>query len=316
MCFAIELFSVELNNVIYKPGEEIRGYVIIKLKKETNIDYLTIKLHGFSKVHWTESESYTDSDGSSQSRSISYDNYEEYVKIKFRILEKTKLSMDINKFPFGFTLPSECPPSFEGDGRGCTSYFVKSSINIPWSFNKKVSKEIKVICSSDLNLLPGLRSPLEMTHLQKFFRFPFGSKKSVNVKVVITKGGFVPGERIPFYVAICNMSDKKLSMKAKMLQNIRLIAKTNTLTYVKEVSYLSAPNEIKKRASMDWNSSLPVPSVPISNTKTNNIIIITYSFLLILKPSGLSKRFSIEMPIVIGTIPIEINNLDTKLYFD
>ena len=66
------------------------------------------------------------------------------------------------KFPFCFNLPANnLPTSFERTLPGLSHirYYVKATIDIPWSSNEHALRCFTVINPLDLNLLPGLRQP-------------------------------------------------------------------------------------------------------------------------------------------------------------
>uniref|UniRef100_A0A914D3D8 Arrestin-like N-terminal domain-containing protein n=1 Tax=Acrobeloides nanus TaxID=290746 RepID=A0A914D3D8_9BILA len=65
-------------------------------------------------------------------------------------------------FPFVFTLPSECPPSFEGT-IGFIRYYCKAKIDRPWKFDDTIRQAFTVLPHFDLNTiyyaaLPSVRS--------------------------------------------------------------------------------------------------------------------------------------------------------------
>ena len=63
------------------------------------------------------------------------------------------------KFPFCFNLPPTNLPTSIEFLQGYIRYFVKASIDIPWSSSEHALKCFTVINPLDLNLLPGLRQP-------------------------------------------------------------------------------------------------------------------------------------------------------------
>jgi len=70
---------------------------------------------GRSKVHWTESRTVTDSDGSSHTETDHYQNEENYFLYEASIWKKNTLSPGSHTFPFSFLLPQNIPSTFKGN---------------------------------------------------------------------------------------------------------------------------------------------------------------------------------------------------------
>ena len=101
----------------------------------------------------------------SGSRKRIFSDFETIIDEKQILLEKNNniselyLESDLINYPFKFILNlSYLPTSFE-HREAHIRYWVKATIEIPWSINKEAIRFFTVINPLDLNLLPDLRLP-------------------------------------------------------------------------------------------------------------------------------------------------------------
>ena len=122
------------------------------------------------------------------------------------------------------------------------------------------------------------------------------------------KAGFVPGEKIVFNASIDNRSSKTIkSISAILVQ-------TTTLIYNRSRKHKSSRNivtlrydgpEIGPRMKENWsNVGLIIPAVCPSLLNTCRIIKLDYTLRLIVNFNGLTIRKMLDIPILIGTVPL------------
>lgn len=56
-------------------GYPITGFVVIEVVKPKRTRFIKIRLVGTAKTHWTESETYTDKDNKTQTRTVHYKDH-------------------------------------------------------------------------------------------------------------------------------------------------------------------------------------------------------------------------------------------------
>ncbi|RNA22081.1 Arrestin domain-containing 3, partial [Brachionus plicatilis] len=89
------------------------------------------------------------------------------------------------------------------------------------------------------------------------------------------------------------------------IQVMRFHARGKSKTSFRNVAVIEYPNRIRERSFENWyNSFLPIPSVCPSSNGTCRIIEISYKIVFNFDASGLSKSKDMEIPIIIGTIPL------------
>uniref|UniRef100_A0A914D8Z6 Arrestin-like N-terminal domain-containing protein n=1 Tax=Acrobeloides nanus TaxID=290746 RepID=A0A914D8Z6_9BILA len=94
----------------------------------------------------------------------------------------------IYEFPFNFTIPERCPPSFEGD-HGKIQFFCKAVVDRPWHIDNKAEIRFIVKPQFDLNHIPGLGNKVVGAideNLGAIF-FKHG-KVDAKVKICLTSG--------------------------------------------------------------------------------------------------------------------------------
>ena len=150
----IDSYEIQLDraNAIFFPGEGVSGTVFIKVKEPQKINGVRIEFKGEAYATWRNGK-------------IRYVSRDTIFEIKQPILEKQPNSNDLyldtfeNNFRFKFILPtSNLPTSYEYYS-SYIRYWVRVTIDIPWSINKQAIRCFTVINSLDLNSLPGIKQP-------------------------------------------------------------------------------------------------------------------------------------------------------------
>jgi hypothetical protein len=129
-----EEFCISLPKGVYKPGEEVKGKLYIKLKEDLRVCTVKVKARGFVKTHWSYQEAYQVPVQRSRivyvngnSRTEYYTDYETRYVTKYCNGEDWFFSWIWNfwkedengkimpagehNYTFSFTLPQKLPPS-------------------------------------------------------------------------------------------------------------------------------------------------------------------------------------------------------------
>ncbi|GMR54626.1 hypothetical protein PMAYCL1PPCAC_24821, partial [Pristionchus mayeri] len=224
-----------------------------------------------------------------------------------------------HRFPFKFHLPLNCPSSFEGEN-GSVRYYCKARIYRPrYRSDKTSERTITVILSCDLNLIPDVTFPLQISQSKEM-----GKNGMISITVRVPKRGFVPGETIVVEAEIVNASSKKIeNMRVELVQCAHYFAHWGT-----GVNVSSSPNfpmetnivdnredndevfrsdkevEIPKGETVKFTRLAPIPPV-VPSFNNCPIINVEYYLKIEMKTSGLlRKKASVQLPLIIGTIPL------------
>lgn len=271
-------------------------------------------LDGNAYVHWTEHRSTGKS-----SYVVVYSEKEQYINSKTIFIEKdahNDLYLEVGEYtyPFKIILPDGIPSSFYHE-IGKIGYTLKSTVDIPWAFDKHTIRSFTLINPLDLNKLPPtLRQPYGVSET-KILCCGCCSSDPITVTFSTLKTGFVPGEIIVSNVNIDNRSNREVKkITLKLVQELNftgssreLIVKTTKVRKcfrnIVEMNFTQIVPP-KTNQNLEGNTRIIIPSIAASSNGISKIIVINYLLVFTFKCSGsLSKDISI--PITIGTIPFE-----------
>uniref|UniRef100_A0AC34GRG0 Arrestin C-terminal-like domain-containing protein n=1 Tax=Panagrolaimus sp. ES5 TaxID=591445 RepID=A0AC34GRG0_9BILA len=210
----IENFAIEYDSLtsVYSPGDVVHGHVVIQLKDAVKAKAVIVNMIGKSRTSWTVWEQYS-SNRSTHSEAIPYYADETYIDLQATVWHgkdgEKLLNPGTHRFPFLFTLPSNCPPSFEGNA-GFIRYYCKAKIDRPWKFDDTTRTGFTVLPHFDLNTVYYSAFPMTKVFDKQlgFLCFKHGE---LNTKVTLSKCGYVPGESIVLNVEITNGTTKDVT---------------------------------------------------------------------------------------------------------
>lgn len=135
-----------------------------------------------------------------------------------------KLPVGEIRFPFSFVLPVNIPPTFEGN-IGFIRYLIKVKIDRPWRIDNVYKQAFTVTPHFDLNSVNYSGLPC-VKQMSKNFDFLMFKNGCVDVKIMLAKAGYVPGESIALNVDIKNLSKKDLNrIEVSLIQSVMYTAK-------------------------------------------------------------------------------------------
>ena len=171
--------------------------------------------------------------------------------------------------------------------------------------DKRTIKVFTVLSRVDLNMYPRLLEPCTVTGVKKF-GFLFWESDPVIATLELRKGGFVPGESIVCDLTIENQSSRTLKYPyINLKQKIKINATAKSKIKVRKLTSAILEHKIAPRSIQKFsNACVAIPSTCASSLDTSRAIEISYIFELKFGASGLSSPESIEVPFVIGTVPI------------
>ncbi|XP_056428871.1 arrestin domain-containing protein 2 isoform X2 [Hyla sarda] len=294
-------FSVDLNPSVYSvytAGEVLTGKVVLELCKEMKVSALEVCARGLATVHWLETRSigmntvYSD-----------FTAHEIYLRKRQHLIRDNGtlnvLPAGKHEFPFTFQLPENLVTSFEGK-HGCVRYWVKAKLHRPWSTVKKTKKDFTVIEPIDINT-PDLLAPQAGTK-EKIAHAWYSNLGQVSVTAKIDRKGYTPGEVIPIFAEIDNCTSRTVMPKAAIIQSQTFIAR-GTSKQKKSVVATMAGDAVPAGKRETWHGrALKIPPLGPSIIQCR-IIRVEYSLKVCVEIPGSSKLL-LELPLVIGTIPL------------
>ncbi|KAM9331171.1 arrestin domain-containing protein 2 [Gastrophryne carolinensis] len=286
---------------VFSSGDSVSGRVLLELLADTKVESVKLHAGGYAKVHWTESRSA----GSSTAYTQNYSDQVEYLNLRDTLLPRNDngalnvLPAGRHEFPFTFQLPENLVTSFEGK-HGCVRYWVKAKLHRPWATVKKNKKEFTVIEPIDINT-PDLLAPQAGTK-EKIAHAWYCNLGQVSVTAKIDRKGYTPGEVIPIFAEIDNCTSRAVVPKAAIIQSQTFIAR-GTMKQKKSVVATLTGDTIPAGKRETWHGrALKIPPLGPSIIHCR-IIRVEYSLKMCVEIPGSSKLL-LELPLVIGTIPL------------
>ncbi|CAI2327329.1 unnamed protein product [Caenorhabditis sp. 36 PRJEB53466] len=322
-------FRIEFDNqqAVYFPGQAVTGKIYIQSRESIKARFLKICIHGGAHTKWSEHEHKhrTDARGRSESftEHVDYSSTVNYLTGESMAWSSTdgsnKIPAGRNIFPFAFSTPVNCPPSFEGI-HGSIRYSVHVELDRPWKFNKKSRKCFSVIPAYDLNITPTAINPM-VNSTSKNTGLIF-KKGVVSMTVSLPKRGYVPGELLPITVNIENGSKKPVSVvRAKMMQlSVFNASRGRSTCHDPMATGYAHPHQHHKndeKIVAEGRRNVDVPACSkgqvILSLKIPAIVpsfqcpIITVDYCISVKVdtgATFGNTLKCEFPLIIGTIPI------------
>ncbi|CAK9821021.1 Arrestin domain-containing protein 2 [Anthophora plagiata] len=303
-------FNFDQHGATYMPGDTVTGTIILEIAKEKNIRGLTLSVKGEASVEWSESETQSNTDNTSSTRSVSYYNSEKYFHLKFNILGSHKSNQMTIKggfytYPFTFNLPYNIPSSFEHT-YGYVRYTMKATIDRPWKFNHECKAAFTVISPLNLNQYRqdciGIDD--ESTHNFCCCCICFFKRDSLNLRVRAPSSGYVPGQMINSIINHTLSSNAVCIASFKMIleQEIEFHATTKTKTVSSEVKTTKHLGPFP--VSNQINLELLIPPLPPSKLEHCSIIDLNYHLKIQVQVSGPHCNVVKKYPLLIGTVPL------------
>lgn len=229
------------------------------------------------------------------------------LKQKVKYLDSEEYS-----FPFEYKLPDNLPSSFE-HMNGNVRYKIQGIIEIPWSLDRYSFKTIRIKSETNLNKYHlNLASSIEVI---RSFDVPFSLGGTIHVEFSVNKRGFVMGENILCTARVNNQTSRYVIRNSiKLVREITFAGvelshffEKRSVKRERQNIETVCINKIIPEATIDYvvkNKGIRIPeTIPTSNGLCK-IIRINY-FVLFECGVWESVDKTIEIPIIIGTIPLE-----------
>ncbi|KAI1696072.1 arrestin domain-containing protein 17 [Ditylenchus destructor] len=329
---AMETFRIELESPsgVLFPGQVVQGRVYIHLREQIKARAVLLHVVGKAKTSWTVWERRTDNrnnNGSvsarTHSESIPYSAEVVYLDLQMNVWQPVEqiLLPGLHDFPFTFTLPVHCPPSFEGT-IGFIRFYCKAKIDRPWKFDDNTRTNFTVMPHFDLNTIYYAGLPVEK-HISKNIGVLCFKHGRIGAKITLGKSGYVPGENVMLNVEVNNTTSKDVTrVETSLIELVTYTARRHNrlLDYGNGAGCHHGDVEKKQesRVVVQYNEEFKVcsqktgtyqrllaipPIVPSFNICP--IIQVDYQFKIKIVAKGtISNTVSGTLPVLIGTIPV------------
>lgn len=271
-----------------------------------------ILIEGVAEVRWTEQESYRDSDGKTQHRSVTHSSHEQYLNSQTALFGQiegptVKLPAGEHTYQFACALPERLPGtmhSHEADIR----YKVKLVMDVPWGIDTTKKQEFEVVNMIDLNQNYSLRMPVQLEEVKSFCLCSWQAQEAA-ISVTVPQGGYVPNEEIPVQCSITNKTAVPFEGVSFTLQRIVTAiavsprrSQRETKDDLAQCEHSLVPEETRNTATK-FTGVLKVPLCPVSSHYAAYIhtdYVIKVEFRVV----GCHSNVTMRLPIEIGTVPL------------
>ena len=293
----------------YYPSQPISGSIQIILTEPKWYQYVTVHLEGKGWVHW--SETYTTGTGDNQrTETRYYSDDETYADLSVVVWgnkeapQPTRIDPGTFTFPFQFTIPPHCPPTFDS-GTGKIVYKLCGTVSSQVK-EYKIETSLTVRTLIDLNQQPNLLEPINKSEVKNLAACCCNAGEA-ELTLKMPRSGFcVAQERIPLTFECRNGSSRPISAKVQILQLIVYNASSSQKTDFKINGNFSCQIQPSGSDTKSVEFDLP-PSISLGFA--TKIITVSHSVNLWTTFSvGVFGGFAsspISIPIVIGNVPFD-----------
>ncbi|XP_059610611.1 arrestin domain-containing protein 17 [Phlebotomus argentipes] len=298
------LILFDNTSLLYFPGQFLSGRVLLQLQHETPVLSLHFNVMGEGVVQVRSAR---------QERTYDKENY---IDFRMRLLgdsdhEPSILSPGIHSFPFKLGLPLGLPSTFLGR-YGWIQYFCKAALREPSGLIHKNHQVFIVMNPIDLNMEPSILSQPFKCDIEHKLGVACVGGGAVKCRVILDRGGYVPGESISVSALVSNGSNVTIkSTKASLTETIEYMARGKVVQTEKRDLVTITRGKIRAGGVDEWqNETLYVPPLPPTNLKGCHIIRIQYDVFFIVEPKSLEKQIKLQLPITLATYPFRNSSGD------
>lgn len=140
--------EITLEKNVYFPGEEVRGKVTLRIDKPVKLRNILLEIRGLEKtcVGVEEEDPFDDEDGSTYTR---YHSTNYVIDLRTHLAEGGELPPGEHTYPIHFQVPPNAVPTYSGTNT-TVSYLIKARVDIPWWFDVKTQKSLRVQLDPDI----------------------------------------------------------------------------------------------------------------------------------------------------------------------
>ncbi|CAM9107184.1 unnamed protein product [Lampetra fluviatilis] len=292
---------------VFVAGQEVRGRVLLRLRRESRLGSLRVRARGLARVSWAEPELL----GRRAAAPLALACREEatYLDVQQTLLappaggseDHVTLPAGLHEFPFCFVLPDgPLATSFEGR-HGWVRYWVEAALERDWGRTQRTRHRFSVVEHVDINT-PSLQESAAGAREKNVGFAMFGSSL-IALSVKIDRRGYCPGEAIAIHAEVENCSSRLVVPKAALCQRQVFLAGGRTRSHVRAVAEVRGESVPSGRTDSWDGRLLKVPRLPPS-VLSCALIRVEYCLQVYVDIPG-SSNLQLELPLVLGTIPLQ-----------
>ena len=301
----------------YYPGQSVSGSIQVVVRESKLYQYVGVGFEGKGKVHWTETVSrgnarYGRSMGNTLTDTIHYSDKETYVDMIIVVWgnkeapQTTKLDPGTFTFPFQFTIPADCPPTYNTQ-RGQISYQVYGIIASQVK-EYKIDTPLTVNRLIDLNQQPNLLQAYEKADVKNMsVCCCCKTDESAMITFKMPRTGFcVIREQIPVTFECTNESSIGIDVCVEVIQRTVYIARSCEKSFEIIIGNFSCQIQLwgqdTKSVEFDLPSSVQLPIA------TRIINVFHSARLWVTCKRDCCSEFDgplIDVPITLGNVPFQ-----------
>ena len=284
------------------------GSLELFLNEAKSYNYIQVQIHGRAHVQWSETQT-TGSGEDERTETVTYSASHTYVDETTVVWKKEhtphgKIGPGSYKFPFSFTLPSQCASSFTGTV-GSISYDIRGRVGTGlFRFDRRISAPIKVCQIIDINQ-PQLLAPVRQTQVKDVGCLCCISG-NIELSVAIPRSGFcINGDRIPLTVMVENGSTQDITLRAAVLKTTSYFAQGRERNDYATIALVNS-QQISRNSTYTWSpENLIIQSLETTLDLTQGSIITIQYALKITAEVPYAFNPCIRIPIVLGNVPYQ-----------
>ena len=296
---------------VYYSGQSVSGSLQLVLREPKWYQYAAVSLQGKGKVSW--SETHTVRRGNySVLETKHYSDKETYVDMFVVIWgdknapQPTKVNSGTSNFPFQFTIPAQCPPTFNGQRDTGKIAYQLFGIIASQTNEYKIETPLVVRTLVDLNLQPHLLQPFNQSQTKSIIKCCCRDAGEAEVTFKMPQTGFcIKKDQIPITIECRNGSSEEVSLVVKFSQTTTYKAKGQTKTEEGYVDIFSCDVPAMTSDTKSANPNIP-QSTYLKLGFKSKIIVLSHSVSLWVTHASVCELSSptIETPVVIGNVPL------------
>uniref|UniRef100_A0AC34GT54 Arrestin C-terminal-like domain-containing protein n=1 Tax=Panagrolaimus sp. ES5 TaxID=591445 RepID=A0AC34GT54_9BILA len=259
--------EIHLNSDEFRPNEKAKGKVTFRTDEAVKPNEIRVEVKGLAETAFYVTNAITTKNTTADRTHYHFtETYLNYQKILYEPLkESDQLDPGNHEYPFEFTIPEDAPPSMD-EGQGKVRYFIKASVETPWTIKSEAKAEFIVLPYLNLNAYSKLDEP----RTSKIEKSRLLSSNHITATVSIPKTGYAPGEVIPVKLEILNQTSLEVTaIEAGILQTYNFVGYDDgttsgyrkTIISTKKHNFDTVPVKVEKNKMTVLSISLPVPEL-------------------------------------------------------
>jgi hypothetical protein len=206
--------EITLEKNVYFPGEEVKGWVILKVDNPIKFRDILLEVKGLERTSvgvWKE-----DSDDDDGSTYTCYHSTNYVIDLCMHLAEGGELPPGEHTYPIWFQVPPNALPTYSGNNTD-VSYLIRARVDVPWWFDVRTQKSFCV--QLDPDIVRKMRKKVSAAS-KHFIQQPDAltlppdnqdiKKPRPGILVELDRDAYLAGEQIFGRITILNPKEKRI----------------------------------------------------------------------------------------------------------